>query len=194
MSRTLWLVRHGETEWSRSGSHTGRTDIPLTEAGREQAAAVGRWFAGRPLALVLSSPLSRAHDTCNLAGYGDQAELDHDLLEWDYGDYEGRTTPDIRKEQPGWSLWVAGVPHGESIAQVSNRADRVIARILREEGDMAVFAHGHILRILAARWTEFEPQAGRRLALGTASVSSLGYERDTRVITQWNMPVASSPW
>ena len=189
MSRTIWLVRHGETEWSRSGAHTGRTDIPLTETGREKAAAVGRWFAGRPLALVLSSPLSRALDTCKLAGYGDHAELDHDLLEWDYGDYEGRTTSEIRKERPDWSLWVDGVPHGETIAQVSTRADRVISRVLREEGDVALFAHGHILRILTARWLDLEPDAGRLFALATASVSGLGYERETRVITQWNLPV-----
>ena len=151
--RELWLVRHGETEWSLSGAHTGRTDIPLTAAGREKAAAVGRYLAGRKFAGVLVSPLVRARETCRLAGY-ENAQIDADLSEWDYGDYEGRTTSQIQAERPGWTLWRDGVPNGETAAQVAARADSVIARALAIEGenDVILFAHGHILRVLAARW------------------------------------------
>jgi probable phosphoglycerate mutase len=189
MPRAIWLIRHGETEWSRSGAHTGRTDLPLTDAGRENAAAVGRWLAGRNFSLVLTSPMSRARETCRLAGYGDAAQLDANLCEWDYGDCEGRTTADIRQETPGWSLWSDGPLHGETIAQVGARADAVLARVGQTEGDVALFAHGHILRILTARWLGLEPDCGRLFALATGSVSVLGYERDTRVITLWNLPV-----
>lgn len=190
MTREIWLVRHGETEWSRSGAHTGRTDLPLTEAGREKASAVGRFMAGRGFALVLTSPMERARETCRLAGYGGGATVDSDLSEWDYGDYEGRTTPDIQKVVPDWSLWVSGVPHGETIGQVAGRAERVIARALQAEGDVALFAHGHILRILTACWLGLQPDGGRLFALSTASVSTLGYERATRVITRWNLSVS----
>jgi probable phosphoglycerate mutase len=183
----LWLIRHGETEWSLSGAHTGRTDIPLTENGRRQAEALGRALAGRTFALALSSPLVRAHDTCTLAGFGEQAQIDDNLREWDYGDYEGRTTPEIRQQNPRWSLWSDGVPGGETIAQVAARADAVIARAATASGDVALFAHGHLLRILTARWLGLEPAAARLFALGTASISTLGYERDTRVITKWNL-------
>jgi probable phosphoglycerate mutase len=189
MSRAIWLIRHGETEWSRSGAHTGRTDLPLTDAGRENAVAVGRWMAGHSFSLVLTSPLSRARDTCRLAGFGDAAQVDPNLCEWDYGDYEGRTTADIRQESPDWSLWTAGPLHGETVEQVSVRAEAVLARILREEGDVALFAHGHILRILTARWLGLPPDCGRLFALATGSVSVLGYERETHVIAQWNVPV-----
>ncbi len=182
----LWLIRHGETEWSRSGAHTGRTDIPLTAAGRENAARIGRYLADRRFALVLASPLARALDTCRLAGYGDAAQIEPNLREWDYGDYEGRTTTDIRKESPGWSLWNDGPPHGETIAQVAARAEAVIARAAGAEGDVALFAHGHILRVLAARWLGLAPECARLFALGTASISKLGYERETRVIAAWN--------
>ena len=185
--RELWLARHGETEWSRSGAHTGRTDLPLTAAGRDNAAAMGRALAGRRFTLVLTSPLARARETCRLAGYGDGAEIDANLSEWDYGDYEGRKTADIQKEVPGWSLWTCGVPHGETIDQVGARADLVIARALQADGDVALFAHGHILRILAARWLALQPDYGRLFALSTASLSTLGYERETRVITRWNL-------
>jgi broad specificity phosphatase PhoE len=151
---------------------------------------MGGSLAGRRFALVLTSPLERARETCRLAGYGGVAEVDPNLSEWDYGDYEGRTTPDIRKEIPDWSLWVSGVPHGEAIDQVAGRARSVIARVLQAEGDVALFSHGHLLRVLAACWVGLPPQTGRFLALGTASLSTLGYERATRVITRWNLSVS----
>ena len=182
----LWLIRHGETEWSASGRHTGRTDVPLTSAGREQAKALGRYLAGRAFALVLTSPLGRARETCRLAGYGDVVEVIDDLREWDYGIYEGRTTAEIRTEQPDWSIWTAPVPQGESLDQVAARARRVIDRAAAAAGDVALFAHAHVLRILAAAWIGGAPIDGRRFALGTAAVSVLGYERQTRVIQMWN--------
>ena len=187
--RELWLVRHGETEWSRSGAHTGRTDIPLTETGRGQAAAVGRYLNGCRFDLVLVSPLRRARDTCRLAGY-ENALVEPNLMEWDYGDYEGRTTSQIQADRPEWSLWTDGVPNGETAAQVAARADRVIANVKARTsiaGDVALFAHGHILRVLTARWLGLPAQDGRLFALGTASVSILGYERETPVITRWNL-------
>jgi probable phosphoglycerate mutase len=189
MMHELWLIRHGETEWSLSGAHTGRTDLPLTAAGEAQAAAIRRYLAGRPFGLVLTSPLRRATETCRIAGYG-EAIKDDNLHEWDYGAYEGRTTNEIHKEVPDWSLWKDGVPGGETIDQVAVRARRVIDRALTAEGDVAVFAHGHILRILTACWLEQPPEAGRLFALGTASLSALGYERETRVIVRWNLAVA----
>ena len=182
----IWLFRHGETEWSASGQHTGRTDLPLTEAGRERAEAVGRRVAGRPFALVLSSPLVRALDTCRLAGYGGSAELADDLREWDYGDYEGRRTLDIQKERPGWSLWTDGVPNGETAEDVGRRAGRVIDRAAAAGGDVALFAHGHILRVLTACWLGLPPTGGQLFALGTAAVSVLGFEHDDHVIRRWN--------
>lgn len=187
MPRELWLIRHGETEWSLSGAHTGRTDIPLTTNGRSQAEALGRRLAGHEFTIVLSSPLARAFDTCQLAGLGGKAQIDSGLREWDYGDYEGRTTAEIRAQRPAWSLWTDGVPAGETIAQVAARADAVIARVSEIEGAAALFSHGHFLRILTARWLGLEPQAARLFALGTASISTLGYERETRVITRWNL-------
>jgi probable phosphoglycerate mutase len=189
MASQLWLIRHGETEWSRSGAHTGRTDLPLTEEGRKRAEAIGRFLKGRQFALVLTSPLCRARDTCRLAGYGEVAQLEPNLHEWDYGDYEGRTTADIRRELPDWFLWTDGVPNGESIAQVAQRAQAVIDRGLAAGGDVALFAHGHILRILTACWLALPGNDGRLFALSTASVSTLGFERDTRVITLWNRDV-----
>lgn len=189
MLRELWLVRHGETEWSRSGAHTGRTDLPLTPAGRENAAAMSRLLGGRKFALVLTSPLERARETCRLAGYGAEAQIEPNLLEWDYGDYEGRTTSEIQKEVPGWSLWVSGVPNGETVGQVAARAEAVIERALQADGDVALFAHGHVLRILTARWLGLDGDAGRLFALGTASMGTLGYERTTRVIIRWNLSV-----
>jgi probable phosphoglycerate mutase len=190
--RELWLVRHGETEWSLSGAHTGRTDIPLTAAGREKAAAVGRYLASRKFAGVLVSPLQRARETSRLAGY-ENAQIDPDLREWDYGDYEGRTTSQIQAERPGWTLWSDGVPNGETAAQVGARAERVIARALavEGEGDVVLFAHGHILRVLAASWLGLPPEGGRLFALGTAAISTLGYERETRVITRWNLSASA---
>ena len=183
----LWLIRHGETAWSLSGAHTGRTDIPLTENGCERARAIGRYLAGRSFGLVLSSPLQRALETCRLAGYGDVAQIDPNLREWDYGDYEGRTTADIQKVNPGWSIWTAAPPHGETIDQVAARADATLAHVQSVEGDIALFAHGHFLRILATRWLGLPPDGARLFALGTASISTLGYERSTRVITRWNL-------
>lgn len=189
----IWLVRHGETEWSLAGRHTGRTDIPLTAAGRHQAAALGRHLAGRAFALVLTSPLVRARETCRLAGYEAVAEATDELLEWDYGIYEGRTTPDLRKTEPGWSIWTSPVPEGESVERVGERARHVIDRAALASGDVALFAHAHILRILAACWLELPPQGGRLLALGTASISVLGYERETRVISVWNQDWRLAP-
>jgi broad specificity phosphatase PhoE len=183
----LWLMRHGETEWSRSGAHTGRTDLPLTDAGRARAKAMGALLKGRRFGLVLTSPLQRARETCRLAGYGDVAVIDANLHEWDYGRYEGRATDEIRKERPGWSLWADGVPNGESVEQVGERARAVIQRATAADGDAALFAHGHILRILTACWLGLAPVDGKLFALGTASISILGYERETRVITLWNL-------
>jgi len=189
MSGTLWLVRHGETEWSLSGAHTGRTDIPLTDAGRAAAEAIGRRLAGHRFALVLTSPLSRARETARLAGF-DAAEIDPNLREWDYGDYEGRTTPEIRAQRRDWNLWRDGVPNGETIEQVAARADAAIVRAAAADGDVAMFAHGHLLRILTGRWLGLPPADGRLFVLGTASLSTLGYERETRAITRWNLSAA----
>lgn len=182
----LWLVRHGETEWTVTGQHTGRTDIPLTALGRRQAEALGRRLAGRAFALVLVSPLTRALETCRIAGYGDVAKRTDDLCEWDYGAYEGRTTPEIRTEVPGWTIWTGNLPDGETLDQVARRAGNVIAQATAAGGDAALFAHGHVLRVLTACWLGLSPDAGRLLALGTASLSVLGYERETRIITTWN--------
>jgi len=187
MAGELWLIRHGETEWSLSGAHTGRTDLPLTHAGENNAARVGRLLAGHNFDLILTSPLQRARRTCELAGYGDRAVVEPNLAEWDYGSYEGRTTTQIQKERPGWSLFRDGVPGGETIEQVAARARAVIDRATAATGDVALFAHGHILRILAACWLGLPPEGARYFALGTASISKLGYERETRVIAQWNL-------
>jgi broad specificity phosphatase PhoE len=180
------LVRHGETEWTLSGQHTGSTDIPLTERGRELAGALAAALAGRRFSLVLTSPLSRAMETCRLAGLAEHAETRDELKEWDYGAYEGRTTLDIRKEQPGWSLWQDGVPEGETAAKVGARVDRAIAEARSAAGDAVLFAHGHVLRVLAARWLGLEPAAGRFFALDPATISVLGYERETPVLRSWN--------
>jgi broad specificity phosphatase PhoE len=180
------LVRHGETEWTRSGQHTGRTDIPLTDRGREQARALARELTGRQFALVLTSPLARAAETCRLAGLGEQAAERDDLMEWDYGAYEGRTTPDIRNERADWTLWDDGVPAGETAAEVGARVDRVIAELRSAGADAAVFSHGHVLRVLAARWLGLEPGAGRLFALDPATISILGYEREASVVRLWN--------
>lgn len=191
MPSELWLIRHGETEWSLSGAHTGRTDLPLTAHGREEAKHIERILARRSFSLVLTSPLERARETCALAGYGDAAQPDPNLLEWDYGEYEGRTTAQIRAAAPHWSLWNDGVPGGEKIEQVGARADAVIQRALQAGGDVALFAHGHILRILTARWLGQPPRDARLYALGTASLSRLGYEHEYRVITHWNVACVS---
>jgi broad specificity phosphatase PhoE len=176
------------TEWSATGRHTGRTDVPLTDEGRRQAAALGTCLKEWRFGLVLTSPLRRAVDTCRLAGLGDVAQVRDELVEWDYGEYEGRTTPHIRAERPGWTLWSDGVPGGESAEQVGARADGVLADVRHAGGDVALFAHGHFLRVLAARWIDLPPDRGRSLALATATVSVVGYERETPVILRWNQP------
>ncbi len=183
------LVRHGETEWSRTGRHTSRTDVALTEAGEAQALALRSLLAPLSFVLVLSSPLRRAVRTADLAGIGPLA-MDPDLREWDYGDYEGRTTAEIREEVPGWTVWKGPCPGGETIEQVAGRVDRVMARVRRcpPGSTVAAFGHGHSLRVLAARWLGADPAAGRWLGLSTASVSRLGWEHGTPVLEHWNVP------
>jgi probable phosphoglycerate mutase len=181
-----FLVRHGETEWSAEGRHTGRTDVPLLDRGREEAKRIGARLARERFVLVLTSPLSRARETCELAGFGPVAEVTDDLLEWDYGQYEGRRTPEIRKERPGWTLWSGGVPGGETAEDVARRADRVIDRVRSVNGDVALFAHGHVLRVTAARWLGQPPEAGRWYMLSPTTLSVLGWERETPAIERWN--------
>jgi len=204
----LWLVRHGETEWSAEARHTSRTDLPLTAHGRERAVELGKYLAGTKFAAVLRSPMLRAKETCEIAGYGSVAVVDEGLREWDYGVFEGRTTQEIQKEIPGWSVWKDPIVGGETVEQVGARADGVIARALAsavggptsqnrgmghppppetdDTARVALFAHAHILRILAARWIGLAPRDGSLLVLGTGSVSVLGWERETRVIQRWN--------
>jgi broad specificity phosphatase PhoE len=182
----VWLARHGETDWSAAGRHTGRTDIPLNANGRAAAEKLATVLAGEHFDLVLTSPLQRARDTAELAGFGAQAQVEKDLREWDYGDYEGITTAEIREQRPGWTVFKDGCPGGETLAQVCARADRVIERVRQVEGRILLFGHGHSLRILTARWIELPPQEGSRFALGTATVSVLGWEHDSAVISQWN--------
>lgn len=185
---SVWLVRHGETEWSLSGRHTGRTDVPLTKNGEQQAAHLGDRLRARDFALVLTSPLQRAARTCELAGFGDRRQLAPDLVEWDYGAYEGKTTPEIRTEQPQWDLFRDGCPGGESPQDVAARADRALTRVRNVGGDALLFSSGHFLRVLAARWLHLEPEAGRFFYLDTASLSVLGYERERSrpVMRLWN--------
>jgi broad specificity phosphatase PhoE len=180
------LVRHGETEWSLGGQHTSRTDLPLIEAGRERAQAIGPLLARWEFSLVLTSPLRRARETCSLAGFEDRAEICEDLREWDYGEYEGLTTPQIREQRPDWSLWRDGCPGGEQPERVAARADEAIERMRAAGGDVLAFAHGHIFRVLAARWIELPASGGARLALKAGAISVLGFERETEVIRLWN--------
>ncbi len=182
----IWLIRHGETEWSLSGAHTGHTDIPLTETGEEQASALGSRLGSKEFALVLTSPLQRARRTCDLAGFGAHAATDPNLMEWNYGRYEGKTTTEIRAERPGWLIFGDGPVDGETLEQVADRARAVIDRCLAAGGDVALFSHGHLLRVLAACWLGLPPVTGRHFALGTASISVLGWEHETRVIRTWN--------
>jgi len=186
MATEIWLIRHGETDWSKSGAHTGRTDIPLTDEGRRRAKELRGALVGHRFSLVLVSPLQRARETCALAGFGDVANIDPNLCEWNYGDYEGKSTAQIRKQRPNWNLWKDGVVNGETVEEVGVRARAVIARVTPVEGAVALFAHGHILRILAACWLGLPPDAGRLFALDTGSMSTLGFERETQVITGWN--------
>lgn len=186
VTELITLARHGETEWSRDLRHTGLTDIPLTAAGREQAAALAPALAALEPALVLTSPLSRAADTCRLAGLGHQALEEPALLEWDYGDYEGLTSARIHQDRPGWTIFEHGAPGGETPEQVGARADAVIARLVAARGPCVVFAHGHLLRVLGARWIGLPPSEGARLGLSTATLSVLGVEHDRRAIARWN--------
>lgn len=187
----LWLIRHGETEWSLSGAHTSRTDIPLTDNGREKAIQLRDYLAPTKFAAVLVSPMSRAKETCRIAGLIENAQVEEGLREWDYGIYEGKTTKEIREQVPGWSVWKDPIIDGETVERVGERADSVIAHALEAAaqqggGNVALFAHAHILRILAARWIGLPATGGSLLGLGTGSVSVLGWERDTRVISHWN--------
>jgi len=182
----VWLVRHGETEWARLGRHTSRTDVALTETGEEQARALGRRLAGASFGLVLTSPLSRATETARLAGFDGVAIVEPDLREWDYGALEGRLTAEIREDYPGWSIWTGPWPEGETAEEVGARADRVLARIRAADGDVLLFSHGHLLRVLAARWLGLPPTSGAMFALGTATISILGSDRENAVIETWN--------
>jgi broad specificity phosphatase PhoE len=186
-AREIWLVRHGETAWSRIGKHTGRSDIPLTEEGERQARAVGACLGGRRFGQVLVSPLRRARDTCELAGYAPVARVVPDLAEWDYGAYEQRLTAEVREEIPGWTIWTHGVVGGETIEDVATRARRVLAAVEAGEGDAILFAHGHLLRVLTACWIGLPPATGGAFALGPGSVSVLGYETERRVVRRWNL-------
>jgi len=184
----VYLARHGETAWTLSGQHTGVTDLPLTARGEIEAARLGERLRGLAVAAVITSPLQRAVRTCELAGFGSAAEVEPDLLEWNYGTYEGRTSADIRTERPDWQLFRDGCPGGESPDQVGARADRMARRVRAMAGDVLLFSSGHFLRVFAARWLGLEPGAGRYFLLGTASLSAVGYEHDRSepVIHLWN--------
>ena len=184
----LYLARHGETAWSLTGQHTGLTDLPLTEHGEAAAVRLRERLQGMTFALVSTSPLQRARRTCELAGFGDVAEIDEDLLEWNYGDYEGRRTVDIRKERPDWQLFRDGAAGGESPKEVTLRADRVVRRIRLVDGNVLIFSSGHFLRVLATRWIGLDPSCAGLFMLSTASLSALGYESDRSkpVIRFWN--------
>ena len=193
----LWLLRHGATEWSRNGRHTSNTDLPLLPEGEEQARRLAPALAGHPFAGVLTSPLQRARRTCDLAGLGAQASLCSELREWDYDAYEGLTTAEIRQTVPAWTVWSHGCPQGDTAETVQRRCEQVIGQALGlaltaagDQGAVALFAHGHILRALAATWLGLGASGGRLLALGTATISVLGYERETRVIRHWNSPAS----
>jgi probable phosphoglycerate mutase len=190
MAQRVLLLRHGETEWSRDGKHTGTTDVALTAAGVEQAKALRSVTRIWDLALVLVSPMARARETARLVGVGARAEVDADLGEWNYGSYEGLTTAEIRAERPGWSVWTDGAPGGESPNDIARRADRVIARCRGVDGDMCLVAHAHLLRVLAARWIGLDAADGARLRLDTGTWSVLGYERETPVVLRWNVPAS----
>jgi probable phosphoglycerate mutase len=185
MASRAVLLRHGATEWSITGQHTGRTDIPLVESGLLGAEAAGQLLGGMTFTQILTSPLIRAAETCRLAGF--TGEIEPDLMEWDYGSYEGRTSAQIRQDRPGWSLWVDGVLDGERASEVGRRADRVIERIRSADGDTLCVAHGHILRVLAARWLGLPPAGGRLLTLDPAAVGILGWEHEFPVVSRWNL-------
>jgi len=185
----LVVVRHGATEWSENGRHTSTTDLPLLPEGRERASELRRAFARTTFARVLCSPLLRARETCELAGFGDRMEICPDLTEWNYGDYEGLTSPQIHERDPDWNLWRDGCPGGESPAEMATRVDKVIALAVgsaENVGDTIAFAHGHVLRVLTARWVDLEARGGERFALAPAGIAKLGHEHATRVIERWN--------
>ncbi len=186
MTDTIDIARHGATEWSKSGQHTSRTDLPLLPEGREQAEGLAAKLSGVEFSLVLCSPLRRARETCKLAGFGDVAEITDDLREWDYGEYEGLTTPEIREANPSWWLWRDGCPGGEAPSQIGARVDRVLARFAQVPGNGLAFAHGHVLRVLTARWLEMDVAAGARFKLDAGSLGVLGHERETHVIERWS--------
>jgi broad specificity phosphatase PhoE len=194
----VYLIRHGETEWARDGRHTGRTDIPLTDAGREQAGFLLPIFDDVKFSRILSSPLGRALETARLAGVGSRVELDEDLMEWHYGDYEGITTAQIRERAPDWTVWTHPLPNGETIEQVTQRADRIIAKIRSTDGNVAIFSHGHFLRVFVCRWLGFPADYGRHFLLGTSTLSILGLEGETPAIKTWNGPLITAacavPW
>ena len=187
---TVILVRHGETAWSKSGQHTSVTDLPLTPVGEEAAKKLRKVLALQDFRLVLSSPRQRATRTCELAGLASRMEVSNDLAEWFYGDYEGLTTSQIREKAPGWTVFTQPCPGGETAEQVATRLDRVIARIRQAGGTSVVFAHGHCLRVFAARWLELPPNEARHFVLQTATLSELGYERETPVVHRWNADVS----
>jgi broad specificity phosphatase PhoE len=186
MADQVFIARHGATEWSISGQHTSATDLPLLDQGREQAAAMVGKLAGVEFELVLCSPLLRARQTCELAGFADRAEIVDDLVEWQYGDYEGLTTPEIRETNPSWDLWRDGCPGGETPAEIGARVARVLERFAAIDGIGLAFAHGHVLRVLTARWLEMDVAAGARFKLEAGTVSVLGYERETAVLERWS--------
>ncbi len=186
MHQKIYLIRHGETEWSRAKKHTGLTDIPLTEEGREQALWLKNRLSSCKFKHVFTSPLQRASETCDIAGFGHEKEIMQDLVEWDYGDYEGKTTAEIKEKVHGWTLFTKGVPNGESFGDVGTRAQRVISYVRNIRGDVALFSSGHFLRCLAAKWLHMPISEGKLLALSTASVSMLGFERECPVLMLWN--------
>jgi len=191
-AKQIYLIRHGETEWSLNGRHTGSSDIPLTDNGRQVARQWRPFATARSFALVLTSPLRRARETCELAGLGERARIDPDLREWDYGDYEGLTPRQIRAERPGWMIFRDGCPGGESPEQVGARVDRVIALIRAPDEDVVVFAHGHVLRVLAARWLDLPASGGSHFLLDTATLCVLGAYHGVPAIRRWNAPLAAS--
>jgi len=186
MASEIVIVRHGETEWSLARRHTGRTDLPLLPAGRERAAALADVLAARTFGLVLVSPLRRARETCELAGFADRAEICEDLREWDYGDYEGRTTVEVREQNPDWVLWRDGCPGGETPDHVAARADRALEKLRASDGDAIAFAHGHILRVLTVRYLQLPLAAGARFVLGAGAFSTFGYEHENEALLRWN--------
>jgi broad specificity phosphatase PhoE len=196
MVESVYIVRHGETAWSKSGRHTGRTEVPLSEEGEHRARLLRERLAGVRFSRVLVSPRQRAYRTCELAGLASGAETDPELMEWDYGDYEGLRSAEILKGRPGWNLFRDGCPNGESPEQVASRADRVLSRVRSLEGEVALFSHGHFGRILAVRWVGLPPRDGEFLLFDTASVGVLSFEHQnpaSPVIARWNMPPADAP-